>query len=707
MWCPKNTDKIAFRVISTFLIYALIVPNVTFAAPGPAIDTLAVQSSFKPMVAKIAAKNGKLDIVDDEQLLQEATKGFKKDAEFMYLEALQDEAAKARLSSAKTKDLIKKHLSKIEFSGDFDKGTRDAFLIKKQIHTYSEVKNKKKKGEIIQELYEEATGNGRAYLRRFVKGYAAGSGRHLLHLELMSTEDIDKAPYCEKPSERKVFGEGLLMDEDKGFWIVKKFEENAAIPGVEERKKKNFPRREMRGSLLARGRSNSVDIRFLTREEVSDVAMFRDKMDKLDQYYLTRVATGSNIKKETLPDRDPSRAYSSIFVSNMFMRMWDPHWQNVGFVDGIPVVFDLDETNRYDMFPNDRDGFKKFLAQYLIHALFYTAMDMADGRGGKNNASLQKDWEMIDFCDKKMGDKAYIVQLSTMENILEHFGLADGFIAAEMLDANYMRQAILRFKGIKNVRELIAPAGGEEEEIEAVVSFIWENQNNLGKDVNEALKFITGKDYGFDKIDEEYKIMTEPEMGRKFIDSLLWRAREAKKLGQDIIIGLETSWIPREQFDAANMQELINELVRLTREEGLDNVIIRRGEGTELAGELKGALDETGASNSNVIILGDHDILEHEAFDCFRKGLDPEKWAFFAGVELPEDFPGNNYIRLFEMIAISINLAFGEAMLLDNPFIQIVREGRRIFKFIPKVEPMDYNLLQEIYSKQVEAMKYA
>ncbi|MFH1877316.1 MAG: class I SAM-dependent methyltransferase [Candidatus Omnitrophota bacterium] len=206
---------------------------------------------------------------------------------------------------------------------------------------------------------------------------------------------------------------------------------------------------------------------------------------------------------------------------------------------------------------------------------------------------------------------------------------------------------------------------------------------------------------------------TESTWGQTFIDTALMRAYEAKRLfgegkieSPDILVGAETSWIPEEQLPY--IQELLNKLSRLSKRKGLDNLIIRRRKGKALASVLRKEANERGIPSSNVIILGDHSILDSKSFNSFREGVDPEKWAFFAGVELPENFPENNYIRLLEMLTNALNLWSGKHPPADTPFMRIVQEGKRIYKFImPEAEPMSYNLLKEIYAGQLKSMKSA
>ena len=69
-------------------------------------------------------------------------------------------------------------------------------------------------------------------------------------------------------------------------------------------------------------------------------------------------------------------------------------------------------------------------------------------------------------------------------------------------------------------------------------------------------------------------------------------------------------------------------------------------------------------------------------------------------MELPEAFPENGYIRLLEMLTISLNLAFGGTVSLENPHMDIVPDGPRVVRFIPRAEPVEYDELKEIYAAE-------
>lgn len=156
------------------------------------------------------------------------------------------------------------------------------------------------------------------------------------------------------------------------------------------------------------------------------------------------------------------------------------------------------------------------------------------------------------------------------------------------------------------------------------------------------------------------------------------------------------------------IQGLLNKFKRLSKERGLDNVMVEGENGSRLAGIVKAIAEKTRTSDSNIIILGETNVLGKSSFDSFREGMDPERWAFFAEVEVPEKFPENNYIRLLEMLTKAVNLWAGKPKPADPRFMKIVRGGNRLFRFIiPQIEPMDYNMLREIYSGQLEAIKSA
>jgi MoaA/NifB/PqqE/SkfB family radical SAM enzyme len=190
-----------------------------------------------------------------------------------------------------------------------------------------------------------------------------------------------------------------------------------------------------------------------------------------------------------------------------------------------------------------------------------------------------------------------------------------------------------------------------------------------------------------------------------------------------LLIGLETGWLPDSREDTGLIR-VLNELSRIANERKLDNIIIRRGNGTRIAREIRREAAERNIPNSNIIFLGRKSVFESRAFDTFRgsphktkDGRDieaetnPDKWAFFAGIELPEGMerlPEDSYVRVLEMLTKAMNLWANKPVELRTDHLQIIRDGKRVYRFvIPNAEILDSQLLKEIYSGQLRAMKSA
>jgi len=794
------------RIISLILSGALLLSNPAFASAGYNIKcALATQSAFKPLVSVMKTETG-FAIIDDEALLREAEKGFRKDAEILYLNFLKEQAEAVGLSRDGIRRLIREHLEEVDFTQSSKEVAGVSQEGLRRPHTYVEVKGEDK-DKVLSEISHTMYLNIKSYYERLLKGYRSTSKRSA-ELDLKDISEVEAKDLPYNLDEAAIFPHGLLRDEDDEdgvLWIVKKRDEKGYKSlGAKWR---NLPRREKLAYLVSENRSNSAEIRLLSNEDIKNSPGLENVIDDVDAYYLVRVVTGQNVDKEQLPHQDLSQAYSSIFIASILIRKHDHHPWNCAYTGDIPVSLDNDIALGLDIAVNPRDesNFRRFMCPFLYHALFLAARVFL--RASVDEESVELPNNQYEEFIKNMKELMFSEEWSTkfdqilheMSLTIKKFGLADSFISAEMLNEDHMRKSILEFKSIENARELAIEAGYTGEELDFVATFIIENQRTLGRDVNEMLKFITGKDYGFDKIDEEYKIQTglereqtfikpepipgmdlwqerdiididgnivdiaealeemakdielgEPVMrntkfspdmgahlerkgyhvvyekdyclvtspgelekyraaeskwGQTFIDDLLWRAREARKKDQKVIVGLDTSWIPEEQLPC--IQGMLSKLNRLSGEKGLENIIIIRGKGEGLGSELSNKATETKTPLANVVVLGDHKVLESESFDPLRPGADPENWAFFAGVELPEDFPTHGYIRLLEMLTISLNLAFGKSVALDNPFIQIYQEGKRMFRLIPRVEPFDYELLQEIYKGQLKAMESA
>ncbi|MDD3088358.1 MAG: GNAT family N-acetyltransferase [Candidatus Omnitrophica bacterium] len=182
------------------------------------------------------------------------------------------------------------------------------------------------------------------------------------------------------------------------------------------------------------------------------------------------------------------------------------------------------------------------------------------------------------------------------------------------------------------------------------------------------------------------------DKARAFLNEIMIKALKE----ETVIIGVDTSWVPAVQ--EADVQALLSELSRIYKKKGMNNIVIRRIKGDGLAGELKEDIEKTGASLSNVVLLGDVKVLSSREFDYLRGT--PEEGAFFASVDIPKEFPENSYLAVLEMIASALRLASGADLNAADEGIEAVSTGPRSFRFIPKVRPMDLGELKAVYLAQ-------
>ncbi len=198
------------------------------------------------------------------------------------------------------------------------------------------------------------------------------------------------------------------------------------------------------------------------------------------------------------------------------------------------------------------------------------------------------------------------------------------------------------------------------------------------------------------------------------VSAMIIMARKAKREGQNLIIGLETDWIPGSgkgdlQHDAIN--PLIKEIESLgdkMRAMGLDNVIICHDKGAGLAeGVLKSA-DETSTGLSNVVVLASEKTVMSESFSRLRSTFGNRR-AFLAAVDtsLLRDTAPNDFqelrIRIIGMLSMALELATGK----KAPDLSIIREydeTLRLVVFLPAAEPVDYDKLKDLYRTQQAAL---
>jgi hypothetical protein len=242
---------------------------------------------------------------------------------------------------------------------------------------------------------------------------------------------------------------------------------------------------------------------------------------------------------------------------------------------------------------------------------------------------------------------------------------------------------------------------------DGVYMSIWSDPNifeehGFSLHIEGGATFLASKD---ENVFMPQAVTTRSKVAMSFLDSVKLAASNAKKENRRIIIGFDTSgWLPNAQQGA--VQPLITEVLRLQNvlaKMGLDNVLIVRGAGDELAFELERIRALFDIDMKNVVVLASETALNSRAFDIFRSA-DGHERAFLAGVD-PKYLEEMDYAQLLEMLTITINLAFGDAAAkADDKDIMIQYIGKRLIRLIPMAEPKDYERLKGIYESQRKAL---
>ena len=207
-----------------------------------------------------------------------------------------------------------------------------------------------------------------------------------------------------------------------------------------------------------------------------------------------------------------------------------------------------------------------------------------------------------------------------------------------------------------------------------------------------------------DRLDIRGEKVRARQEARKMLD-ILSEKGEAIEKSKKLIIGLDLSWMP----DAQSVKILLSQLQRLS---GKDNIVLKIGEAKSLAAEINKEVEDK--DFSNVIILGSTATVYNAAFDYMRNNLQSKR-AFFAEIdprEIEKELaPGvYNYLRIIEMINISMALAFKDGRALGEieqmyPGIMIQKTlSPNVFLFIPKAKPVELKELNELYKAQAKVI---
>lgn len=720
----RNRHRILIRTIAMAVVCLFTINTTSWAYPGNnkifMTSTLSVQSMFKLMVSLVQI-DGEFVISENEETLQKIQAGFQKDAEIQYFNLLKDRAKEIGLSQVGLRRFISEHLENVTFDKGGGLKKEALYQAKNNTVLLSELKDLRadlvsliSAIEITLRLYEDEQVNtpGLDELKILINPLA-------LILDKMSgeTEKIDDvvAIKNELLELARVIHQKLTYDH-----LIDVLEE-----AFEE--------------LLAKAQLFQTDDEFYHKRCVSQV--FKDIVDLknvLDSFF-HEINGGEKQESGKMIDQP------GLLVHGIDINRYEPpeirknkirHVLSAGILPQNKIPVEL--KGRKDSFSLKPD---------------VVGLSMVGNDSGYIKTGTVRHKHGVSELNKEQANITFILSPAYVSKHNKEFtGIGKGFFDSDIFrdergevynrialdeDYSFPKKSYLEEGGIY-FDEVVTDSVPPEAIVGIIVSEIFaaslleiivkefperpmcilNPEGEIIFDIKGASQTLEaqpsiGENLYEDNIKKTHSQKDAIEWGQTFIDTALMRAYEAKRLYDegkietpDILIGAETSWIPNEQ--RPYIQELLNELGRLSKEKGLENLIIKRSEGTQLASILRKEAGKRGVPNSNVIILGDRSVLDEKSFDTFRKGVDPEKWAFFAGIKLPDNFPENNYIRLLEMLTNALNLWSGKPQPEDTPFMRIVQEGKRIYKFIiPEVEPMDHNLLKEIYAGQLKLMKSA
>ncbi|MFC1480307.1 6-phosphogluconolactonase [Candidatus Omnitrophota bacterium] len=226
----------------------------------------------------------------------------------------------------------------------------------------------------------------------------------------------------------------------------------------------------------------------------------------------------------------------------------------------------------------------------------------------------------------------------------------------------------------------------------------------IGVDVEEAAReevtltepekttLASLKDSEESEIDEA----KETKTAREFIYTLMAQLIKIRNKKEKIIIGIDISWVPELQKNTKALNTFLKIVKRISRKKGFSNVIIKVANGKRLADVINGVRNRKGVEvpMSNIIIIGDQEVIKDKKFDCFRDSERPQERAFFTGVKKPTVFPELGDTMLLEILAGSVNRAFGKS-------------SERYWTFELKAVSLGINKLQTKFKIQWEAIDKA
>lgn len=209
-------------------------------------------------------------------------------------------------------------------------------------------------------------------------------------------------------------------------------------------------------------------------------------------------------------------------------------------------------------------------------------------------------------------------------------------------------------------------------------------------------------------------------------DFIAW-AKAADERGQKVVFGLSKGWIPGgiqgpEGVHPNTLNPLVNEILSIPAELakiGLKNVETVETDGDDLAAKILARVAELRKQGydvplANVAALDSMAAITSAAYDSLRS-IPGERRAVLAGINPAElercyrETRGTSLlprIRILKMVRITIGVAAGKKP-PKTPLVDSYDEENRIIIFLPGAEPVDYEILQDIYRAEKDALAAA
>ncbi|MEA3489643.1 MAG: HAD family hydrolase [Candidatus Omnitrophota bacterium] len=720
------------KMITVVLMWELVLPDSAIAVSFPITNALAVQSMFKLMVT-IAKVDGRFVIFEDKETRVAIQKSWQKDAEIRYFNSLKDKAAEIGLSAAGLKKLVKEHLDKLEFFSSH--GTYDTVntVVDGEMLTISfEVNNENVIRQFsIERINREAASQEGSFQKTMEQEYAS----RLDFISQLTEIPRGQIENIIETRTKNVLLEDLIMTRStiRNPWVILKFLElgrQKFREGIES----HLPMIVKCGDeyFITEGKHRCISAWLMGERsilakviEIKDSKAAEDFSKNLHFYvrelkgrdFCSVENTASWFLKLTQDSRDTEK----LIILDLDDTLFDSRKLGTG---------DIERRVFYEVYAEElgvsfEEGKRAFNAKKRELGLQFNAQAAV----------------MLGIAEKIIARRAlldtsqHIKEDKILQRILRHLkrkGYTFTVLTNSTKDEATKKVARIGIEkyldGVFSAFELGIPKPDTEAfiKVSEEMGFSPDNTISVGdsleKDIKPAYKakmhtihIEQQKDiYNLEEIvgekRKEIAMGIECNLGQAFVDTLRVRAEEAKAKKQNIVIGIDTSWIPKDQFTRdLGLQQLINRVVSLNEEKGFGNIIVvRENNGKQLAKSLT-ALAENKTENplSNMVVIGSSEVLDLDDFDVLRSDEDPENWAFFSKIVLPEGFPQNNYIRLLQLLDISVNLALGKTWTTSLAFIEIVQEGKRMYRFIPEIEPYDYSILEKTYRGQLKAMRAA